>query len=61
MGGGEVFVCSLKDSDSNFYFDGSPAVLTGQEGDVMVVLLEFWYKWYKVDDNRFKILKKSIK
>lgn len=53
MGGGEVFVCSLKDSDSNFYFDGSPAVLTGQEGDVMVVLLEFWYKWYKVDDNRF--------
>lgn len=20
---------------------------------VMVVFLEFWYKWYKVDDNRF--------
>lgn len=53
MGGGEVFVCRLKDNDSNFYFDGSPADLTGQEGDVMVVLLEFWYKWYKVDDNRF--------
>lgn len=53
MGGGEVFVCRLKDSDSNLYLDGSPAVLTGQEGDVMVVFLEFWYKWYKVDDNRF--------
>lgn len=53
MGGGEVFVCRLKDNDSNFYIDGSPAVLTGQEGDVMVVFLEFWYKWYKVDDNRF--------
>lgn len=53
MGGGEVFVCRLKDNDSNFYFDGSPADLTGPEGDVMVVFLEFWYKWYKVDDNRF--------
>lgn len=53
MGGGEVFVCRLKDNDSNFYLDGSPAVLTGQEGDVMVVFLEFWYKWYKVDDNKF--------
>lgn len=53
MGGGEVFVCRLKDNDSNFYLDGSPAVLTGEEGDVMVVFLEFWYKWYKVDDNRF--------
>ena len=53
MGGGEVFVCRLDDNDSNLYLDGSPAVLTGQEGDVMVVFLEFWYKWYKVDDNRF--------
>lgn len=53
MGGGEVFVCRLDDNDSNFYFDGSPADLTGPEGDVMVVILEFWYKWYKVDDNRF--------
>ena len=49
MGGGEVFVCRLDDNDSNFYFDGSPADLTGQEGDVMVVFLEFWYKWYKID------------
>lgn len=56
MGGREVFVCRLKDSDSNLYLDGSPAVLTGPEGDVMVVFLEFWYKWYKVDDNRFLII-----
>lgn len=47
-GGGEVFVCRL-----NLYLDGSQANLTGPEGDVMVVFLEFWYKWYKVDDNRF--------
>lgn len=53
MGGGEVFVCRLDDNDSNLYLDGSPADLTGQEGDVMVVFLEFWYKWYKVDDNKF--------
>ena len=53
MGGGEVFVCRLKEDNSNLYFDGSPADLTGQEGDVMVAFLEFWYKWYKVDDNKF--------
>ena len=53
MGGGEVFVCRLDDNDSNFYLDGSPADLTGQEGDVMVVFLEFWYKWYRVPGDRF--------
>lgn len=53
MGGGEVFVCRLKKNNSNLYLDGSQANLTGPEGDVMVVFLEFWYKWYKVDDNRF--------
>ena len=53
MGGGEVFVCRLKEDNSNLYLDGSQANLTGPEGDVMVVFLEFWYKWYKVDDNRF--------
>lgn len=53
MGGREVFVCPLKYNNSNLYYDGSPADLTGPEGDVMVVLLEFWYKWYKVDDNKF--------
>ena len=52
-GGREVFVCRLKEDNSNLYLDGSQANLTGPEGDVMVVFLEFWYKWYKVDDNRF--------
>ena len=51
--GREVFVCRLGNNDSNLYLDGSRAVLTGQEGDVMVVFLEFWYKWYRVDDNKF--------
>lgn len=53
MGGGEVFVCRLNEDNSNLYLDGSQANLTGPEGDVMVVFSEFWYKWYKVDDNRF--------
>lgn len=44
MGGGEVFVCRLKEDNSNLYLDGSQANLTGPEGDVMVVFLEFWYK-----------------
>lgn len=34
MGGGEVFVCRLDDNDSNLYFDGSQAVLTGVEQEV---------------------------
>lgn len=40
MGGGEVFVCRLKEDNSNLYLDGSQANLTGPEGDVMVVFLE---------------------
>lgn len=50
---GEATVCYLDDNNSNFYEDGSAAVLTGEEGDVMVNFPEFWYKWVKIDDNRF--------
>lgn len=52
MGGGEVFVCRLKEDNSNLYLDGNQANLTGPEGDVMVVFLEFWYngiRWMIID------------
>ena len=37
-------ICYLDDSNSNYYHDGSSAILTGTEGDVMVYFPEFWYK-----------------
>lgn len=43
-GEGKVTIAYLDDSNSNFYEDGTPATLTGQEGDVMVYFPEFWYK-----------------
>ena len=53
---GEVAICWLDDKNSNFYEDGTPAILTGEEGDVMVYFPEFWYKWEKIDDNKFKYM-----
>lgn len=43
-GEGKVTIAYLDDSNSNFYEDGTLAVLTGEEGDVMVYFPEFWYK-----------------
>ena len=43
-GEGKVTIAYLDDSNSNFYEDGTPAILTGEEGDVMVYFPEFWYK-----------------
>ena len=40
----EVTICYLDDSNSNYYQDGSSAVLTGEEGDVMVYFLNFGIK-----------------
>lgn len=50
---GEVTICYLDDDNSNYYEDGFNAILTGGEGDVMVNFPEFYYKWVKVDDNKF--------
>lgn len=51
---GEVSIAYLKNDNSNFYEDGSPAKLDGTEGDVMVDFPEFYYKWEKVDNNKFR-------
>lgn len=50
---GEVAICYLDDENSYFYEDQSFAELNGEEGDTMVNFPEFWYKWVKIDDNRF--------
>ena len=50
---GEATIAYLRDDNSNFYEDGTAAKLDGTEGDVMVDFPEFYYKWVKVDDNKF--------
>lgn len=50
---GEVAIAYLRDDNSNFYEDGTAAKLDGTEGDVMVDFPEFYYKWVKVDNNKF--------
>lgn len=44
-------ICYLDDSNSNYHYDGSNAILTGTEGDVMVYFPEFWYKCETSTDN----------
>lgn len=51
---GEVKICYLNNENSNFYHDGTTAsVLTGNDGDVMVYMPEFWYKYVPIDDTHF--------
>lgn len=40
---GKITYCRLDDSNSNFYHDGSAAVLDGTQGDVFVKLPTFYY------------------
>ena len=51
---GQVTIAYLNNSNSNQYEDGTAAKLDGTEGDVMVDFPEFYYKWEKVDDNKFR-------
>jgi len=51
---GQVTIAYLRDDNSKYYEDGTAAVLTGSEGDVMVHFPEFYYKYEKVDDNKFR-------
>ena len=51
---GEVTIAYLRNDNSNYYEDGTAAVLDGTEGDVMVDFPEFYYKWEQVDSNKFR-------
>jgi hypothetical protein len=50
---GQVTIAYLNNADSTKYADGTAAVLTGTEGDVMVYKPAFYYKFEAVDANRF--------
>lgn len=54
-GEGIVAVCQLDDSTRNKYYDGSPADLTGAEGDVMMKLPYFAYKAVEAEPDIWHI------
>jgi hypothetical protein len=53
---GEVAICYLNNSNSNQYYDGSVAKLTGEEGDVMVYKPEFYYKYESINSDQFSYI-----
>ncbi len=50
---GMVSICYLKSTDSTKYEDGTTAILTGAEGDVMVDFPEFYYKRTTINSTQF--------
>lgn len=52
---GVMTICQLDDNDSRLYSDGSPADLTGAEGDVFVRLPRFAYKAVEKESNIWEI------
>lgn len=41
---GVMNVCQLNDNNSNFFYDGTPAILSGEQGDVMVMTPKFYHR-----------------
>ena len=54
-GNGNMFVCRLNDSNSNYYSDGNPADLTGAQGDVFMRLPRFYYHAEETETDIWKI------
>lgn len=52
-GEGEVTICKLDPTNSNYYSDGSMARLTGEDGDIMVYKPAFNYKFEGNDGTQF--------
>ena len=55
-GEGKAAICQLDDSDSRYYFDGSPAILTGEQGDVITKWAPFFFDVNEVSTHRWEIL-----
>ena len=54
-GGGAMSVCRLSDADRTHYHDGTPADLTGAEGDVFMRLPRFFYHAEETEPDVWKI------
>lgn len=55
LGNGEMAICFLQNDNSNFYHDGTAALLDGTDGDVMTYRPTFYYKYIKLDADRYSI------
>lgn len=49
----KVTICYLDRNSRNSYHDGTSSVLTGAQGDVMVFFPDIYYKYTKIDANKF--------
>lgn len=54
-GDGKAAICQLGDSDSRYYFDGTPAVLTGEQGDVITKWAPFFFDVNEVSTHKWEI------
>lgn len=45
---GQMTLCQLADDNSTMYVDGTPADLTGSQGDVFMKMPDFWYRAVEV-------------
>lgn len=53
-GDNEMTICQLDDNNGQNYYDGTTAVLTGAEGDWMMRIPEFWWRFSQEDENTGK-------
>ena len=59
-GDGKVTYCRLDDANSNYYHDGSDAILDGTEGDVFVKLPTFYYYGTEGDNIELHFAKEKL-
>lgn len=52
--GQEMVICRLNDSNTNQYHDLQTSAVDGSEGDIMNLIPEIWYKYRKIDANKFQ-------
>ncbi|MDD4115869.1 MAG: hypothetical protein PHG27_09815 [Massilibacteroides sp.] len=55
LGSLEMAICYLRNDNSSFYHDSTAALLDGIEGDVMLYRPVFYYKYIKLDADRYSI------
>lgn len=55
LGNGKMAICYLQNDNSNFYHDGTAALLDGTEGDVMVYRPSYAHLYEYIDSDRFNI------
>jgi len=55
LGNGKMAICYLQNDNSNFYHDGTAALLDGTEGDIMIYRPSYAHLYEYIDSDRFNI------